>query len=533
MKQRIFTLVILLVISILGAIEAELTEIAYIDNYLGANHEYLDSNNILNIYKYEHSNVQQFLVKRFHIDGTEEDQLLYDFSDISDPGGGFYSHPFLHRRTPEGKSFFIFSNPQHLVLIKHEGNQLQAKNLLFSSLDNYDTSNYSTFFQVLILSDESILIHGKDNDSEYCLWKWDFEADTSSLYYTIPGFFTDFDLIRPYVTVMGEYIVISMSRYPYQVNEELPIVVLDSSLNSNIYYEHMSAIGASYRFDDNTYFAAWGTHLGTADTGVIYIDDDSFEYETKTSFADFDYSELILDISFELANSIFGAWRIWIDTSPHGYHPSSHRFILYQLRADGSLGNYTGLPQIVDEPNNYDYAFNLQGRLLLANYDEGIYTFQLADFERGKFANWPEGDTWQPDLEGYYYNTAGTRTFSNDDYAVFCMGLEDDSGNWFNRYYFLNLVHRVSVDDLVQSPSSLKAYPNPFTDIVQISSSKLPQTDDLYIYNLKGQKVKTFKAKGSDYIWDGYDDSGNSLGAGIYFLKGGVKERAVKIIKLK
>ena len=482
MKHRIITLVILLAISFLGAIDAELTEVGYVENYLGANHEYLDSNNILNIYRYKHSNVQQFLVKRLHIDGTEEDELLYDFSDISDPGNGFYSHPRLHRRTPEGKSFFIFSNPQHLVLIKHEGNQLQAKNLLFSSLDNYDTSNYTTVFQVFIVSDESILIHGKDNDSEYCLWKWDFEAETSSLYYTIPGSFTDYGSRQPYVTVMGEYIVISMSYYPAQVHEEQPIMVLDSSLNSNIYYEHMSAIGAGYRFDDNTYFAGWGTHLGTSDTGVIYIDDNSFEYETKTSVADFDYSELTISIAFELANSIFGAWRIWYDTSPQRYL-SSHRFILYQLQADGSLGNYTGPPQLADVPNNYEYALNLQGRLLLASYDEGIYTFQLADFERGKFANWPEGDTWQPDLEGYYYNTAETRTFSNDDYAVFCMVLEDDSGNWFNRYYFLNLEHRVSVDDLVQSPSSLKAYPNRFTDGVQVSSSKLSEGDHLSIKN--------------------------------------------------
>jgi|LSQX01.3.fsa_nt_gb hypothetical protein len=533
MKQRIFTLVILLAVSFLGAIDAELTEVGFIDSDFDATLNYLDINDILNLYKFSYSNAQQFLVKRLHIDGTEEgEQLLYDFSDASDSGHSFWYHSALHRPTPEGGAyFFLFYNHQDLVLLKHEGNQLQAWTLLFSSLDNFN-SFYDEILPAFIFLDESILIHGENNDSESCLWEWNFETGASSLYYTLPDLFTDpnpYNPTVPFVTKMGENIVISKSAYPdldppYQ---RLPIMVLDSSLNSTMYYEHIAAISTIYTFGDNTYFASWRDFSDCACKGVLFLYGAVFNTQTWVADDPVYPGGSNVNISFRLANSIFGVWH---SHSSYDY-PITYRFYLTQLQADGSMENYTGPPELVNTSNNYDYALNLQGRLLLANYDDGIYTFQLADFDEGEFANWPEGDTWQPDLEGY--TLFDNRCFSNADYAVFRMTLEDDSASRFHRYYFLNLEHRVSVDDLVQSPSSLKAYPNPFTDYVQISSSKLPEADDIHIYNLKGQKVKTFKATCADYIWNGCDDSGNKLGAGIYFLKGSVKERAVKIIKLK
>ncbi|MFA5615125.1 MAG: hypothetical protein WC993_11725, partial [Methanoculleus sp.] len=241
MKHRIITLVILLAVSFLGAIEAELTEIGFIDSDFAATLNYLDINNILNLYKYSSPNTQQFLVKRLHIDGTEEgEQLLYDFSDLPASRYSFRYHSALHRPTPEGGPyFFLFHNYEYLVLLKHEGNQLQAWTLLLSSIDDFN-SLYSEIRPAFILLDESILIHGKNNDSESCLWEWNFETGASSLYYTIPDYFTDPDAYPPtvpFVTKMGEHLVISKSDYPDldyldPPYPEQPIMVLDSSLNS-------------------------------------------------------------------------------------------------------------------------------------------------------------------------------------------------------------------------------------------------------------------------------------------------------------
>lgn len=527
MKQIVFTLLILLAVAFLGALDAELTETGFVDSYFDATLNYIDTNNILNLYRYAYSNVQQFSIKRVNMDGSEADQLQFDFSEVSDMGSGFRYYTALHRPRAEGESFlFIFYNQQGIVLFNHEGSQLHVKTLLFSSIDDYNVPHRQYF----ILMDESILILGENNDLEACLWEWGFEGDTISLYYTIPDYFTDSDEYRrftPCVTRMGEYIVISKYSYPAQVFEEQPVMVLDSSLNANTYYAHIAALGTRYSFSDNAYFAAWEAELYSADAGVIYVDDDSFEYETKVSNDHWFPGSFGINISFRLANSIFGAWY----SSSTYDNPTTRRFFLYQLQPNGRIENYTGLPELVNTGNNYGYALNLQGKLLLANYAEGAYTFQLADFEEGEFANWPEGDSWQPDLEGY--TLIETQSFSNADYAVFRLTLQDDSGSRFYRYYFLNLEHRVSVSDLVQSPPILKAYPNPFNDSVQISSSKTPNNDELRIYNVKGQRVKTLSSTGADYEWDGCDEHGNRLGAGIYLLRGSAKEKPVKIIKLK
>jgi hypothetical protein len=68
-------------------------------------------------------------------------------------------------------------------------------------------------------------------------------------------------------------------------------------------------------------------------------------------------------------------------------------------------------------------------------------------------------------------------------------------------------------------------YPNPFnpetTVIFTIAKSG---NVDLSIYNLKGQRVRTlanrqFLTGEHSLIWNGTDDSGTSVGSGIYFYK--------------
>lgn len=70
---------------------------------------------------------------------------------------------------------------------------------------------------------------------------------------------------------------------------------------------------------------------------------------------------------------------------------------------------------------------------------------------------------------------------------------------------------------------ALKAYPNPFTDMVTISYS-LDQTSEVLITitNMVGQVVKSFDHKTRPagthtLVWDGNDENGNRLVKGIYF----------------
>jgi len=111
--------------------------------------------------------------------------------------------------------------------------------------------------------------------------------------------------------------------------------------------------------------------------------------------------------------------------------------------------------------------------------------------------------------------------------------MTDMDRSLFMRFYFLNLSQRVSTSDLVQPVPTLSAYPNPFIESVQISSSKKEGEAVLDIYNLKGQKVKSIKTRDAKYVWDGKDEKGNSLGAGIYFIREDAATKPVKIIKIK
>ncbi|MCK5050780.1 MAG: T9SS type A sorting domain-containing protein [Candidatus Cloacimonetes bacterium] len=71
----------------------------------------------------------------------------------------------------------------------------------------------------------------------------------------------------------------------------------------------------------------------------------------------------------------------------------------------------------------------------------------------------------------------------------------------------------------------LSNYPNPFNPTTTISFSISNESKiDISIYNIKGQKVKTlmnesFEKGSHSIIWDGEDETGNSVSSGIYYYK--------------
>jgi len=84
---------------------------------------------------------------------------------------------------------------------------------------------------------------------------------------------------------------------------------------------------------------------------------------------------------------------------------------------------------------------------------------------------------------------------------------------------------RLQVRELPKEFALLQNYPNPFNPTTRISY-QLPQGEQvsLWIFNTLGQKVRTLvnetKAAGSyDVYWDGKDDTGKEMSAGIYIYK--------------
>jgi len=89
----------------------------------------------------------------------------------------------------------------------------------------------------------------------------------------------------------------------------------------------------------------------------------------------------------------------------------------------------------------------------------------------------------------------------------------------------------VRTDDVLTLETKLLGnYPNPFNPTTTISFSLAAEdaeNAELVIYNLKGQKVKTFDAfpsgscriGTSSVVWDGTDDSEKTVSSGVYFYK--------------
>ncbi|MDO9576983.1 MAG: DNRLRE domain-containing protein [Candidatus Cloacimonadales bacterium] len=111
---------------------------------------------------------------------------------------------------------------------------------------------------------------------------------------------------------------------------------------------------------------------------------------------------------------------------------------------------------------------------------------------------------------------------------------------------YLNMTLATGTDDILQNPiKSLANFPNPFnpstTIEFNVEQNQQNELIELAIYNLKGQKIKTFPVILSgvegqtSVIWDGTDQIGKPVASGIYLykIKSGDFEKTKKMILMK
>ncbi|MFC1509115.1 FlgD immunoglobulin-like domain containing protein [Candidatus Omnitrophota bacterium] len=116
------------------------------------------------------------------------------------------------------------------------------------------------------------------------------------------------------------------------------------------------------------------------------------------------------------------------------------------------------------------------------------------------------------------------------DNNVNAIAVEKNNTIWFGTdngvSKYTGEVITVSVDETKPQPLPLiKSYPNPFNPTTTIEYD-LPETGmaALTIYNIAGQKVREllsgYKSAGMHrVIWDGTDESGNAVSAGVYIAR--------------
>ncbi len=138
--------------------------------------------------------------------------------------------------------------------------------------------------------------------------------------------------------------------------------------------------------------------------------------------------------------------------------------------------------------------------------------------------------TYIPVLDDFIYSIIGVSDYT---YGAFKLEPRDDDD--------IDLIG-VGVDDQVSaSKIQLYNYPNPFNPSTTIYfTADQAENTELFIYNIKGQTIKTLIDKNipageHSIIWNGKDDNGKPVASGIYFyrLKVGDFEKSRKMLLLK
>ena len=95
--------------------------------------------------------------------------------------------------------------------------------------------------------------------------------------------------------------------------------------------------------------------------------------------------------------------------------------------------------------------------------------------------------------------------------------------------FTFNTLDNVGIDNESQIPVSqielYQNYPNPFNPKTTISFNLTAEKAEIDIYNIKGQKIKTFPINHltnqpvNQIVWNGTDENGNTVPSGVYFYK--------------
>ncbi len=196
----------------------------------------------------------------------------------------------------------------------------------------------------------------------------------------------------------------------------------------------------------------------------------------------------------------------------------------YNGTNEAFLDEVTPVVSVISSGNNsYGHPDSVVVGLL---EDSGSFIYSTAD-------DW---NTW------WYNGSAGSDDTSLDDDIV----VETDGNSiWVDG----ELVwQNISVDEEFEGSLDFRIDPNPFQDTTRIKYSSKLLTDlhgstQIKIFNVKGKvikKFKTFPNRGlgtREVVWDGKDEYGNRVSAGVYFVKiesgGEVGVRKVVVLSKK
>jgi len=125
------------------------------------------------------------------------------------------------------------------------------------------------------------------------------------------------------------------------------------------------------------------------------------------------------------------------------------------------------------------------------------------------------------DSLGAIITWSDSRNYDTSGKDIYMQGIDVEG----NLYDVPNSIYDHSIEKVPAKVKLYQNYPNPFNPITHIryelsSSHKV----SIYIYNMIGQKIKTFQSKNQNpgyhtVVWDGTNDTGQKVGSGIYYYR--------------
>lgn len=286
------------------------------------------------------------------------------------------------------------------------------------------------------------------------------------------------------------------------------------SFDGNIWQIHPYQTDLKYL--NNMYFDASGRIWSANFDELTYYENNQIHHIPFSNPNDNCYS---MDICFDQNQNVWFYSYFGLQY----YNPASQTFTLvsaqddikafYPIDADHYYLIYGNL--LHEYENGVHHSYPLTGYSFIMQRDEQGVLWIVASDRVYKFEN-HELSQYEEDFYisyGYYRKDLILR--NNNKYFF----------NYDNFYIFNE--QGVNPTDPIVSPGlfSLKNYPNPFNPSTTILFSlDTPGTVELNIFNIKGQKVKSYGinaySKGEHRVmWDGKDDDQKNVSSGIYFVR--------------
>ncbi|MFA7542991.1 MAG: FlgD immunoglobulin-like domain containing protein [Candidatus Cloacimonadaceae bacterium] len=226
---------------------------------------------------------------------------------------------------------------------------------------------------------------------------------------------------------------------------------------------------------------------------------------------------------------------------------------LQHKETEGGVSYRVQIANIDGSESDTVYSFSLirdMDFIALNRIADG-FLLPIPDFAEGKV------QVLRFDLEGnissHGFSFDLPEVFWDEDISQSMLTLSNSSENtlhacmWFRSgdnaatvYHKYGNITPLGVEEEIQSPvlATLSCYPNPFGAELKIRvDADKSAAGSIWIYNIRGQRVREILfnfAKGKNEIaWDGKDQNGAKVPAGIYFVKAkGLEVKSRKVLKM-